>query len=57
LGQVILEEKPHFKVRITDSEAAHKLVQRVKTPLTILQVNLPSLEEAYIKLIKDKEEV
>jgi ABC-2 type transport system ATP-binding protein len=56
LGQEILEEKPHFKVRITDSEAAHKLVQRVKTPLTILQVNLPSLEEAYIKLIKDEEE-
>jgi len=54
-GCDILEEKPHFKVRIHDSASAQKLVAGIKTPLNILQISLPSLEEAYIKLIKDEE--
>jgi ABC-2 type transport system ATP-binding protein len=56
LGCEILEEKPHFKVRIHDSASAQKLVSRIKSPLNILQISMPSLEEAYIKLIKDEEE-
>jgi ABC-2 type transport system ATP-binding protein len=54
-GCEILEEKPHFKVRIADSQSAQKLVSTIKTPLNVLQVSLPSLEEAYIKLIKEEE--
>ena len=53
-GSEILESKPHFKVRIQGSEKAQKLIAGIRTPLIILQVNLPSLEDAYIKLVKEE---
>jgi ABC-2 type transport system ATP-binding protein len=51
---VPFDEVPQFKIHIASSAAAQKLIKTLKTPLTTLQVNMPSLEEAYINLIKEE---
>jgi len=51
---VKFEETPQFKIKIAESTEAQKIIKHLKTPLTVLQVNMPSLEEAYINLIKEE---
>ncbi|HEX3082790.1 MAG TPA: ABC transporter ATP-binding protein [Candidatus Saccharimonadia bacterium] len=54
--KVPFEEAPQLKVKIESSAVAQKLIKHIKSPLTTLQVNMPSLEEAYINLIKEEVE-
>lgn len=38
-----------------DQKTPHSLLQQIKTPLTKLEIRVPSLEEAYVDLIKMQE--
>jgi ABC-2 type transport system ATP-binding protein len=55
VGAEIIEKAPYFKIRISSGREAQELIQKVKTPLNSLQITMPSLEEAYINLIKEEE--
>jgi ABC-2 type transport system ATP-binding protein len=54
-GAEIIEKTDRMKVKIASGREAQELIQKIKTPLTSLQVTMPSLEEAYINLIKEEE--
>lgn len=43
----------YFKV-MTDKISAQKMIQSIKTPLSYIQVHNPSLEEAYVEIIKEQ---
>jgi ABC-2 type transport system ATP-binding protein len=43
-------------VRYQDT-TAQSIIARIRTPLTVLRVHDPSLEEAYIELLRKPEEV
>ncbi len=57
LGLTPLDE-PGGAVRIDyRTPTAQALIARIETPLTVLRIREPSLEEAYIELLRDPEEV
>ncbi|HSW97288.1 MAG TPA: ABC transporter ATP-binding protein [Candidatus Saccharimonadales bacterium] len=43
-----------FKVN-TDKISAQKIIQAIKTPLSLIQVHNPTLEEAYVEIIKEQQ--
>ncbi len=43
-----------FKVN-TKKISAQKIIQGISTPLTVIQVHSPSLEEAYVEIIKEQQ--
>ena len=45
-----------MRVRYQDT-TAQSIIARIRTPLTVLRVHDPSLEEAYIELLRKPEEV
>lgn len=45
------EKDDVFKIPIKDATAAQKIIQQIKTPLTILKTHSPSLEQAYLEII------
>lgn len=50
------EEEVNFKIYYNDA-TAQNIIQQIHTPLNLLEINKPSLEEAYINLIgQNKEE-
>jgi ABC-2 type transport system ATP-binding protein len=45
-------------VRVTyETPTAQELIQQIRTPLTALRIREPSLEEAYVALLRDEEEI
>jgi ABC-2 type transport system ATP-binding protein len=40
-----------------DTPTAQELIQQIRTPLTALRIREPSLEEAYVALLRDEEEI
>lgn len=43
-------ETPQFKIKL-DSRNAHQLLKAIDTPLTVVNVHQPSLEDAYLSII------
>jgi ABC-2 type transport system ATP-binding protein len=39
-----------------ETATAQELIARIRTPLSILRVHEPSLEEAYVELLREPEE-
>ena len=39
-----------------DGATAQSLIARIETPLSVLRVHEPSLEEAYVELLRQSEE-
>lgn len=50
------EDKGPFKINI-ENKNLQKLIQSIKTPLSMLKTHSPSLEEAYLEIIMEKEEI
>lgn len=48
--KVKFKESGPFKV-ISKGNSAQKIIQKIKTPLTTLEIHNPSLEQAYVKII------
>ena len=47
---VAFVETPQFKIRL-DGRNAHQLLKAIETPLTVVDVHRPSLEDAYLSVI------
>jgi ABC-2 type transport system ATP-binding protein len=56
LGLTAVDD-PNGLVRIAyDSSTAHDIIRQIQTPLTTLRVHEPSLEDAYVALLKNNQE-
>ncbi|HUP28364.1 MAG TPA: ABC transporter ATP-binding protein [Chloroflexia bacterium] len=53
--EIAFNETPLFKVRL-EGESVHSLLKQIETPLTMVQTHTPSLEDAYLKIVEEKEE-
>ena len=45
-------ETPRFRIEL-DGHGAHALLKRIETPLTLVQTQAPSLEDAYLAIVAD----
>ncbi|HEU5225758.1 MAG TPA: ABC transporter ATP-binding protein, partial [Actinomycetota bacterium] len=51
------EDEPGGGLRVEyRTPTAQDVIARIRTPLTVLRIREPSLEEAYIELLRDPEE-
>jgi ABC-2 type transport system ATP-binding protein len=48
---VSFTEAPLFKVNL-NGQNAHQLLKAINTPLTVLQTHTPTLEDAYLTIIR-----
>jgi len=48
--EVIFSETPLFRIAL-DGQKAHQLLRAIETPLSVVQVHQPSLEDAYLSII------
>ncbi len=48
-----LEEEGPFHIRLNGHSSQH-VIQGIRVPLSVLQINSPSLEEAYLKIVEEK---
>ncbi len=46
-------ETPRFKIQVTGSHI-HQLLKRIETPLTVIEIHTPSLEDAYLEIVGEK---
>jgi ABC-2 type transport system ATP-binding protein len=44
-------ETPQFKISL-DGRSAHRIIRSIMTPLTVLQTHMPTLEDAYLELVR-----
>ena len=51
------QDDPGGELRVDyRTPTAQDVIARIRTPLTVLRIREPSLEEAYIELLRDPEE-
>jgi ABC-2 type transport system ATP-binding protein len=48
-------ETPIFKISLNGT-STHQLLKSIETPLTVIQTHLPSLEDAYLKIVGQEDE-
>ena len=53
--QIAFAETPQFKIEL-NGVSAHQLLKTIDTPLTSVQINTPSVEDAYLAIIQEHEE-
>jgi ABC-2 type transport system ATP-binding protein len=46
------EETPQFKVRLDVQRTAHQILRAITTPLTLVQTHTPTLEDAYLAIVR-----
>ena len=56
LGLTALDDRDRAAPRALQTETAQDLIARIRTPLSVLRVHEPSLEEAYVELLREPEE-
>jgi ABC-2 type transport system ATP-binding protein len=47
---IAFSETPEFRVGL-DGQSAHQILKSIETPLTVVQMHLPTLEDAYLALM------
>ena len=51
------QDDPGGELRVDyRTPTAQDVIARIRTPLTVLRIHEPSLEEAYVELLRDPEE-
>ncbi len=55
-NKIKFEENENFKIAIKDDGDAQRIIQKIKTPLSHIEVHIPSLEDAYLSIVEEKEE-
>lgn len=54
---VAFSETPLFRVALDRTPgAAHRLIRSIETPLTTVRTHAPSLEDAYLEILREREE-
>jgi len=53
LMQLSYEETPIFKIRMDGSRTMHQILRDIETPLTVVQTHTPTLEDAYLAIVRD----
>lgn len=51
--QLPFTETPQFRLTLA-GEAMHKLLRAIETPLSLIQVHSPTLEDVYLKIIEER---
>jgi len=46
------EETPLFKIPLSES-SAHQVLKAIETPLTVVEMHMPTLEEAYLEIVSE----
>ncbi len=50
---VAFQENPSFKVDISQT-SAQEVIRSIRTPLTLLKIHTPSLEDAYLEIVREE---
>lgn len=50
LGISFLDESP-MRIPLGTGQSAHRILKSIKTPLTLIKIHTPSLEEAYLEIV------
>ena len=53
---VCFSERPQFRIPV-ESAGVHRLLKSIETPLTMVQVHTPTLEDAYLAIVDRDEHV
>lgn len=51
--QIAFNEGPQISVPLDDTRSVHSLLRAITTPLTHVETRIPSLEDAYLKIVGD----
>ena len=52
---IVFTETPQFKIKVSD-ESLHRLLKTIDTPLTVINIHSPSVEDAYLAILEQHDD-